>query len=314
MYCLTDDNTRFDKGVAMQLYTSILHPRSHFPAPKFTVKGHGVWTGKQLFSCLLPTSLCFDGKGILIQNGQLLRGQMSDKILGSNSNGLIHVLSRWPLEFKWSIDSSLEFTQQFISEAQRMGLAFFAHRGFSVGIKDCIIKPSILASIAENLETGMKNAENEYTTATASNSIVSTQFKAVEASKREMNILAHLEQATTTAGALVRDEIARPASKNNIHIMLASGAKGKASNVMQMSACVGQQIINGQRPLMAFGLTQRTLPIYSAVQSRQSPTARGFIPESFTNGLSVASFFAAAQGGREGMTDTSVKTQVSVVA
>jgi len=302
MYLLTADETTVPIDVAMQLYNTLKYPQQ--PFPESTSIG-SIYTGKELFSCLLPRHLTVKCKDIVIDNGKLISGQLSDKVLGTSSNGLIHILSRWPMHDEWNIADSLEYTQRFISDAQRMGIAYLSYRGFTVGIRDCIISDTMRKDIMRNLEEGIQLAKDVYISPVPT---TSKQIEAVAKSKQELNVLARLDHATTSSGSLVCQKIATPMMSNNINIMLQSGAKGKTSNIMQMSACVGQQIINGQRPLAAFALSQRTLPFYTEKQSIEDPRARGFIKESFVQGLSVTSFFAAAQGGREGMTDTSVKS------
>lgn len=50
------------------------------------------------------------------------------------------------------------------------------------------------------------------------------------------------------------------------------------------------------------------MPHFSVDESNHLPEARGFVNSSFVQGLNAQEYFAAAQGGREGMTDTSIKS------
>lgn len=86
--------------------------------------------------------------------------------------------------------------------------------------------------------------------------------------------------------------------------MVVSGAKGSFINVSQMTACVGQQNVEGAR--IPFGFKYRTLPHFS--KDDHTPEARGFVENSYLRGLTPQEFFFHAMGGREGLIDTAVKT------
>ena len=86
--------------------------------------------------------------------------------------------------------------------------------------------------------------------------------------------------------------------------MINSGSKGKATNIAQMIACLGQQNVDGKR--IAYGFEDRTLPHYNKYDD--SAEARGFVENSFISGQTPQEYFFHAMGGREGLIDTAVKT------
>lgn len=71
-----------------------------------------------------------------------------------------------------------------------------------------------------------------------------------------------------------------------------------------MIACVGQQVVNGQR--MPNGFVDRSLPHFETLS--KYPAAKGFVSNSFFTGLTATEFFFHTMGGREGLVDTAVKT------
>lgn len=71
-----------------------------------------------------------------------------------------------------------------------------------------------------------------------------------------------------------------------------------------MTACVGQQVINGAR--IPDGFEHRSLPHY--LQQSRVPQAKGFVGNSFYDGLVATEFFFHTMSGREGLVDTAVKT------
>ena len=91
---------------------------------------------------------------------------------------------------------------------------------------------------------------------------------------------------------------------NTPRIMADCGSKGSPLNISQMAACVGQQAVGGLR--IANGFLNRTLPQFE--HHSLSPSAKGFVANSFYTGLTATEFFFHAMGGREGLVDTAVKT------
>ena len=86
--------------------------------------------------------------------------------------------------------------------------------------------------------------------------------------------------------------------------MAISGSKGSNINLCQMIACVGQQVVNGDR--MPNGFVDRSLPHFEPFS--KYPAAKGFVQNSFFSGLTATEFFFHTMGGREGLVDTAVKT------
>ena len=91
---------------------------------------------------------------------------------------------------------------------------------------------------------------------------------------------------------------------NSPLVMSKSGSKGSYSNISQMIACVGQQVLNGKR--VPNGFEDRSLPHFK--RHSKIPAAKGFVSNSFYSGLTPTEFFFHTMGGREGLVDTAVKT------
>jgi len=89
-----------------------------------------------------------------------------------------------------------------------------------------------------------------------------------------------------------------------MQMMTVSGAKGGAVNVSQISACLGQQELEGRRvPVMVSG---KSLPSFKAFDT--SLRAGGFISGRFLTGIRPQEYFFHCMAGREGLIDTAVKT------
>lgn len=89
--------------------------------------------------------------------------------------------------------------------------------------------------------------------------------------------------------------------------MARTGARGSYMNLGQMSACVGQQSVRGNR--IERGYSGRTLPHFR--RGDLSARGKGFVDSSFRSGLNAIEYFMHACGGREGLVDTAVRTSSS---
>lgn len=110
-----------------------------------------------------------------------------------------------------------------------------------------------------------------------------------------------LNKARDDAGSSAQKSLAE---SNNLKAMVTAGSKGSFINISQMTACVGQQNVEGKR--IPFGFVDRTLPHFT--KDDYGPESRGFVENSYLRGLSPQEFFFHAMGGREGLIDTAVKT------
>lgn len=110
-----------------------------------------------------------------------------------------------------------------------------------------------------------------------------------------------LSDVRESVGSHLRATLPR---SNSPLIMAVCGSKGSDINLSQMIACLGQQIVSGQR--IGDGFYNRTLPHYELAS--KYPDAKGFIKNSFYTGLTATEFFFHTIGGREGLVDTAVKT------
>jgi DNA-directed RNA polymerase subunit A' len=80
-------------------------------------------------------------------------------------------------------------------------------------------------------------------------------------------------------------------------------------NLTQMSACIGQQSVRGERINRGYTYSNRTLPHFKP--GDLSARARGFVESSYKRGLNPVEFFFHAMGGREGLVDTACRTSIS---
>ena len=95
--------------------------------------------------------------------------------------------------------------------------------------------------------------------------------------------------------------------ENNFYQMYTAGSKGKDKNIGQMMGAIGQNTLSAKRMRSSF--KTRTLPHYEKTDN--SPVTRGFVKNCYIVGLEPDEFYFHTISGREGITDTAVKTASS---
>ncbi|KAL8276556.1 hypothetical protein RQP46_011046 [Phenoliferia psychrophenolica] len=270
--------------------------------PPAILKPKQLWTGKQIFSLCIPrginlyrasdekTSNPLHDGGMWIEDGEVLFGIVDKKTVGASQGGIIHIIFR---------EKGPEVTRDFFSGVQKVVNFWLLHNGFSIGIGDTIPDKGTMQTITDFIETA-KNTVSEI--------ILQAQLDQLEP-EPGMSIRESFESKVNKALNTARDSSGRSAEKslkedNNVKQMVVAGSKGSFINISQMSACVGQQIVEGKR--VPFGFKFRTLPHFT--KDDYSPEARGFVENSYLRGLTPQEFFFHAMAGREGLIDTAVKT------
>ncbi|KAF7683254.1 DNA-directed RNA polymerase II subunit RPB1 [Astathelohania contejeani] len=261
-----------------------------------------LWTGKQLFSLILPkinykgySSTYEEGKEndsvVLIQDGILHTGIIDKKTVGATQGGLIHVIYN---------DYGFQESNKFFDSLQKMINRWMTTvQGFTVGIGDTIADTSTMATIVKSI----RHAKSEV------RKIVEMARKNELERMPGMSLRETFESKVNVALNRARDVSGTSAQKslkeqNNLKQMVLAGSKGSFINISQVTACVGQQNVEGKR--IPFGFRSRTLPHFT--KDDYGPESRGFVENSYLSGLTPEEFFFHAMGGREGLIDTAVKT------
>lgn len=262
-----------------------------------------LYTGHGIISMLLPDNFEYTfvdakiakGAPLIITRGVILSGTIAK----SSLNNIIHHIYK---------DHGARMGCDFVSYYQRFMNVLMARRGFSVGLEDCT--PFNTELIEKEKEKCFMQAKT----------VMNTE---PDLELRESKILTILNQATDIGERIVREGIG---PDNNFMHMIISGAKGSIFNYVNAVNAVGQQNLAGKRAPKDYG--GRTLPCYIGTPGNQHAPdqlpenavlseyqnllqlfqSRGFIDSSYFKGLSSPEFFFLAGGGREGLTDTSIKT------
>ncbi|GMT04367.1 hypothetical protein PENTCL1PPCAC_26541, partial [Pristionchus entomophagus] len=275
------------------------------------LKPKPLWTGKQLFSLIIPGSVNVlrthsthpdeedsgpykwispgDTK-VIIEHGELLSGIICAKSVGKSAGNLIHVVV---------MELGHEVAAHFYSHIQTVVNAWLLQEGHTIGIGDTIADQSTYRDIQETIKKAkqdvvdvIEKAHNDELEPTPGNSLRQTF---------ENRVNRILNDARDRTGSSAQKSLSE---FNNFKAMVVSGSKGSKINISQVIACVGQQNVEGKR--IPFGFRHRTLPHF--IKDDYGPESKGFVENSYLAGLTPAEFFFHAMGGREGLIDTAVKT------
>ena len=228
-----------------------------------------------------------------VKNGKLVKGQIDKAVLGSRTIGLIQRVCN---------DFGNLSASDFIDNLQSVITKFMKLSSFSVGISDIIINKKTNDEIVKIIEDKKQEANNLIDSVQLGVFKNDSGNSNMEEFESEMNNI--LNKAMAEAG---KKSLSNLEKDNRFHTMVKAGSKGSELNIQFMTACLGSQHVDGKR--IAYGFDGRTLSHFSKYDD--SPEARGFVQNSYIEGLTPQEVFFHAMGGRVGLIDTAVKTSTT---
>ncbi|KUO42462.1 MAG: DNA-directed RNA polymerase subunit A' [Hadesarchaea archaeon YNP_N21] len=311
-YLLTRRDTLLTREQAHQLLAAA-GITSDLPEPVAKKGNVEYWSGKQIFSMLLPKDLnltftsricencskcdeeeCNIDAFVVIQDGELKSGVMDAYSYKA--------LDRCELLDRIVKDYGTEAAREFLDRVTRMAIYAAMMFGFTTGIDDEDIPPEAQERIGEVLSEA-KEKVNKLIEVYNSGELEPLPGRSLRETL-EMRIMEILAESRDRAGEIAEKYLGLD---NHAVIMARTGARGSMLNLTQMAACVGQQSVRGER--ISRGYKGRTLPHFKAEDL--GADARGFVSSSYKLGLQPLEFFFHAMGGREGLVDTAVRTAQS---
>src|SRR6056297_3131880 len=295
-YLLTNTNPSFNETQALDLLraTSI----DTLPEPAGEDGGNPYWTGRSLFSELLPDDLNVEftssaGDTVVIEDGQMVQGTIDEDAVGAFGGEIVDTIAKVYSKTRARI---------FINEVSALAMRSIMHFGFSISIDDESISPEAEGQIDEAIENAYERVQELIQTYDRGE-LESLPGRTVDETL-EMKIMQTLGKARDSAGDVAEEHFA---DDNPAVVMADSGARGSMLNLTQMAGCVGQQAVRGER--INRGYEDRTLSHFEP--DDLSAEAHGFVENSYRGGLTPREFFFHAMGGREGLVDTAVRTSKS---
>ena len=327
-YLLTREGAYFTRAEVEQMLMFAGVDVEKLPKPEKKEKGVELWSGKTIFSLLLPEDLtiwyrnklcddpercealeklieeklvpedeevrklAYDGFTYIL-NGKLLSGVVDKKAYGREDGKLLDLIVR---------EYGVERARQFLDQVTKLAIWVITHRGFTTAIDDEDLPQEALDRIHEIIREAEERV-NRLIEAYKNGELEPLPGKTLEETL-ESNIMAVLAEARDNAGKVAERYLGMT---NHAVIMAKTGARGKMLNITQMAAMLGQQSIRGKR--LYRGYRGRVLTHFKP--GDLGARARGFVTNSYKSGLTPQEYFFHAMGGREGLVDTAVRTAQS---
>jgi DNA-directed RNA polymerase subunit A' len=302
--------SRYTKAETLSILARV--PYKTLPDPMVDKKGVEYWTGKQIFSLVLPEDLRMSFKAsicrkcavcqkekcdldafVKIRDGKLLYGTIDEKAIGSFKGKILDKVAR---------DYGSERAREFLDSITRLAIGAIMIRGFTTGIDDEDIPAEATRQIEEVLREAISKVDG-FVDAYRRNELEQMPGRSLEETL-EVEVMKVLGRARDEAGQIAGRHLGL---ENAAVIMARSGARGSMLNLSQMAGCIGQQAVRGER--LSRGYWKRTLPHFQ--KGDLGAQAKGFVINSYKSGLSPTEFFFHSMGGREGLVDTAVRTSRS---
>lgn len=290
IWFLTEENRMLSPVQASNLLSNIpLNVSEQFESGAFA--GTNV-NGRAICSSILPRELSMSKKGTLIECGELKEGAINKSIAGAYEAGnIFHRI--WDLKDPYTCCAAINNMTMIANQ-------YLLQRGFTISLRDIIFpdetRDEVKAIAHETCDT------------------VNRLFQMVEDGTEDYSVA---ENMAIQHLQVLRDDCTKVIMKlmtykNNLYAMSGGGAgsKGKSLNIGQLTACLGLQQYDTERPqdrgLIPRDYNGRSFPYYC--KGDNSPESRGVVINSFYEGLNPCEFFAHAMVGRVGLIDTAVKT------
>lgn len=275
----------------MNIMNKIDHIRSVF---KSELNKDIQYTTRMLFSFIMPNNFYYTRKNnclehepiVKIHKGVLLTGAINKSIIGSSHNSIIQTLLK---------EQGEDVALYFINNVQFIACSYLLYYGFTISISDCIAtKSSEIDHVITKCFIEAKGNE-EY-----------IQDPRI----REIKVNASLSKARDNGMKIAKDALP---NTNNFISTVKSGSKGDYFNIAQITGLLGQQNLTGARIPYNLNNKTRSLPHYPLQNLSQEKEyeSKGFIKNSFIHGLNPYEFWFHSLTGREGITDTAMKTATS---
>ena len=312
-YILTRKGTEFTEEEAFQIIR-----KSHLDLPK---RKNRNWTGKELFSLLLPDDLNLTYKAeicrkcgkcsspdfepddceydayVVIEDGELKSGAIDEKAYGSFSGKILDKIVK---------EYGADRAREFLDRSTDLAICGIMANGITTSVNDEEIPNEAQERIKDNLQLA-EDKVDELVQAYEDGFLEALPGRSLEETL-EMKIMQVLGEARDKSGEIAENYLhMRGILPNYSVIMARTGARASMLNLTQITACVGQQSVRGGR--IHRGYSGRTLPHFR--KNELGAKAKGFVHSSYKGGLDPIEFFFHAMGGREGLVDTAIRTAQS---
>ena len=304
---LTKSNVNIDRYHMMQLLSQVNYNDFLHKKIKLT---DDIINGRDLISLLLPAINYYKKSAfykpeysgfiqydpnethVNIKRGKILSGRLDKKSIGPGVNdSLFHNIHN---------ENGCDVAMNLIYNIQQMTTIFLMMRGYTINYDDIAIKEDILYKINDITGETLHKSELLTKKFREGKLIPPIGMNTNEFYENEqINILTPGDDFTEVVMSSLDHE------NNNLYKLVASGTKGKPTNILQICSSLGQMSIDGKRIARKFDFG-RCSPYFNRFHDEAN--ASGFIPESFSNGIPSISAISQFQDNRNGLIHKGLST------
>ncbi len=326
-YLLTRDGFTVPEDDAFQMIRKSHLLNNEYVDKKHLKRKNRDWTGKELFSLLLPDDLNMNYKAeicrkcetclkedcqydafVVIKDGQLTHGAIDEAAYGSFSGKILDTIVK---------EYGPSRAKEFLDRSTDLAICGIMKTGITTGTNDEEIPEEAIEVIDAHLDKSEQEVDKLI--ATYEEGLLQPLPGRSAEETLEMRIVQVLGEARDTAGEIAEGYLTMGkqsqddsydyvmAVENHSVVMARTGARASMLNLAQITACVGQQSVRGGR--ITRGYLARPLPHFR--KHELGARAKGFVHSSYKEGLDPVEFFFHAMGGREGLVDTAIRTAQS---
>jgi DNA-directed RNA polymerase II subunit RPB1 len=307
IFDFTKDNVNINKYNSMRLLSQISNNNFNMIFNKDN------YNSRELVSKLLP-AINFNKKAgfynpdyadfinynlneikVEISRGALTKGRLDKKSVGQGVDGsLFHIIYN-----EYGSKAALDM----IYNLQQLTTIFLMHKGCTINYNDITISKKALAKVHEQTASILYESNQIY-----ENLI---NGKIIPPLGMDVNEFYEQQQLSNLN---IGDDFLKPifedidTENNNLFKLISSGAKGKFTNLLQISSSIGQTSIGGERMFKLFDY-ERTCPYYPRFDD--SPQNRGFVTESYTSGVDMLSFIFQSMEARYSIINKALSTSIT---
>ncbi|CAF0756618.1 unnamed protein product [Adineta steineri] len=302
-------------GITKMTHRDVFIEKSHFMdllmqisswngyVPQATIlKPKPLWTGKQLFSLILPEEISYIGTHVhhpcdeddgsfkwispadtkvIIENGRLLLGIVCKRTLSTKMKSLVNLMF---------MECGYHIVSQFSNHIQIIVNNWLMLEGYSIGIADIIIdqetynKIDILINRTKNdVHKVLVKVYKDSLEPSPGNSLIQTFDNMVDSL---------FLQCRYCSRSLVQKSLS---NLNQSKTMIVNLDQQSTFRILNATTCIGQQYVEEKR--IHFGFKHRTLPHF--VKDDYGPESKGFIENSYLQGLTPTEFYFHAMHQRD---------------
>lgn len=265
----------------------------------------GTISGKELVSELIPNKIFYrerfkktlaekGERETVVWDGNLKKGILDKRSIGSEKSENI---TQKVVE-KWGDEKGKEFLNQLGASI----LKYLTDRGFSITLWDITKQKKVEEKVQEIIDEHIRKGKE----------LVKNYRRGLLHSRPGERLEETFENkiVNTLSGAMskVGDALIKKISTDSqFMVMTVTGARGGETNIQQVLGAVGQPVVRGER--LSRGYSNRVLPHFK--EGETGPKPKGFIENSFTEGMEPVEYFFHTTAGRDSLVDTAIRTATS---